>query len=628
MLRSLFRGGRTYPLFALLALVGLLSVFASACGGEEKIVVETVVVEKTVPGEKVVETVIVEKIRVATPTPLPAELAPAPKNKVGVISFAIPAVRKGSGTNGTQSQNYRYGVTEAMFMTEVPNDVQGMLVESWKVNSDLTEITLYLRQGIQFHKGWGEFTAEDLAWNLNDTNASVNTESISWNAGDYSAMFGEAVAVDKWTVKLPVKAYDVRWTANQTNAEGQTMEIFSKTACDTNGIEWCKRNIIGTGPFEMVEYRDDERVVADALEEHWREVPQFQRFVVLDVPETSTRKAMLQTGEVDLAEVPIKDQIPLMGEGFRLSASNSWNETPVNYGGNFWETVNVQDGSPLEPWNTAPYEKDYPWIGAPDEWAADLKYTDTDNPAGMNDMEQARLVRHALAMAYDRDLINETLFGGLAYPYYINMFQTKEQGQPLFQDKWVIPYDPAKSEELLDQAGFPKGAGGIRFEHNFTVRDDVPDWAELVDAIAGFWDKIGVKTTSSRVAYAVFRPTVVDRSNKDIYIQSCRHNRGLPWDWPRGAQNTTMTRGGFGCGVEIPFIVETFAAVNAEPDLQKRIELNNGLADNMLYWMPSSGIVAIPNNVVYNPRSIASWEQRDGFEATWQSPERIVPAVR
>ncbi|MBM3957631.1 MAG: hypothetical protein FJ313_06220, partial [Gemmatimonadetes bacterium] len=175
MLNAFLRSRRVRLGGTLLVLAGFVGVFAAACAAEkivetvvverqvpvevEKKVVETVVVEREVAGEKVVETVVVEKpveiekkvvetvvvekevketvvverVRVATPTPAPAELAPAPKNKVGIISIAIPAVRKGSGTNGTQSMNYRFGVTEAMFMTEVPNQVKPMLVESWEV---------------------------------------------------------------------------------------------------------------------------------------------------------------------------------------------------------------------------------------------------------------------------------------------------------------------------------------------------------------------------------------------------------------------------------------------------------------------------------------------------------------
>ena len=42
------------------------------------------------------------------------------------------------------------------------------LAESWEVSPDQTSITFKIRQGVPFHKGWGEVTAEDVAWSFNN----------------------------------------------------------------------------------------------------------------------------------------------------------------------------------------------------------------------------------------------------------------------------------------------------------------------------------------------------------------------------------------------------------------------------------------------------------------------------
>jgi peptide/nickel transport system substrate-binding protein len=36
------------------------------------------------------------------------------------------------------------------------------LAEKWEANADMTEWTLYLRKGVPFHFGYGEFTARDV----------------------------------------------------------------------------------------------------------------------------------------------------------------------------------------------------------------------------------------------------------------------------------------------------------------------------------------------------------------------------------------------------------------------------------------------------------------------------------
>jgi len=658
---------RLGPIGLLMAMVAIIAL--TACGSSDP-VIQTVIVEKKVTvvetviikekgdtivvtekGDTVVETVIVkekgdtivvtekgdtvvvetEKLItvVATPTPLPISKAPAPGSKIGSLTLVGGGGTAGkkAGTNGTQAILWRKGVTEGPFMLEVPKTVRGMVVDTWTVSPDTTKITLKIRKGIQFHKGWGELTAEDFVWNINDTNAATNVESIHVAAGDIGAMLGAnpAVAVDENTVVLTVQQFDVRWAANQFNVAAQTPQMFSKTACETNGAAWCGDNIIGTGPFEVVEWRDDDRLVLSAVQNHWRKTPEFSQLVFLEVPEDATRKAMMLTGEADLADVSIKTQSELRAEGLQVAWTRGGRGIAVQFGGNYWDTENRLDGVPLTPWTTAPYAVDNPWAGAPAEWNSDLVYTDDDNPAGMDDMEQARLVRHALNMAIDRDLINEVLFDGLVSPFYMGMFLPT---QSRWQDKWNVTYDPAKAEELLDQAGFPRGSDGIRFEAPLTARSKKDDFTKIADAVAGFWEDIGVRTTVNKLNYTLFRPTLVDRTASDIFIAGCRHNNLLPWDWPRGLENTSFTRGGFSCYKELPEVARTFSLVNSEPDYEKRIELNDALAEYYAHWMPEGGTILNPANIVYNPRSVESWDMPDTISPLFQAPEYIVPASR
>ena len=639
---------RRFALWAVASLGAAVAVAAAACGGDEapaatpviiketviveKSVIQTVVVEKpiaqTVIVEKpVIQTVVVEKqgqtitkieerIVVATPTPAPASASlPSPKNKVGELSFALVSVGKGVGVNSAGSSNYRFGITESPFMTLYPGQVAGMLVESWSRSSDGNTLTIKTRKGVKFHQNYGEMTAADFAWNMNDVNANVTKGSISFNAGDYAALFKEAKAIDGVTVEVPINSWDVTWAANQLNNQGQTMEVFSKAAYDKNGRDWAIKNIIGTGPAELVEYRDNQRVIAKAVQSHWRKTPEWTQMTYLEIPEAAIRKAAVVTGEVDMGELTAPDQSDLAAKGFSLIPANAAKAQVVIFGGNYWEDFSARDGSPLEPWKLGGFKTDLPWVGNP--WGTKVPYTDTNNPAGIDDMEQARLVRWAMAMAYDRDTIVKQVFAGQAVAGYISMFETV---LPEWNDKWKVPYDPKKAEEYLDKAGYPKGkdgyradVNGVKFEISFRTFPGFPP--EMLQAIAGYWDKIGIKTEAQMMDYAIFRPTVVDRSNSLVYIQGCRHHNTLPWDWPRAPQNTSLTRGGFGCGIEMPWIADGFKAANNEADAQKRIEINNKMADNMYNWMPQAGIVTVPQFVTANPKSIAKWEMRDGFES-------------
>jgi hypothetical protein len=65
----------------------------------------------------------------------------------------------------------------------------------------------------------------------------------------------------------------------------------------------------------------------------------------------------------------------------------------------------------------------------------------------------------------------------------------------------------------------------------------------------------------------------------------------------------------------MPWIAEGFKKANAEADIKKRIEINNEMADRMFNWMPQAGIVTVPQFVTVNPKAIAKWQMRDGFES-------------
>ena len=129
--------------------------------GKTVTVVETVVVEKPVTViEKVVETVVVEKpitqtitkveerviVHTATPIPAVKDDVPAPRGRPGTITFAMLDVGKGTGINSAQSSNYRWGITEAPFMTVFPGDVQGMVIGGWERSEGRFE-TVPHRQG-------------------------------------------------------------------------------------------------------------------------------------------------------------------------------------------------------------------------------------------------------------------------------------------------------------------------------------------------------------------------------------------------------------------------------------------------------------------------------------------------
>ncbi|OIP98827.1 MAG: ABC transporter substrate-binding protein [Zetaproteobacteria bacterium CG2_30_46_52] len=112
---------------------------------------------------------------------------------------------------------------------------------------------------------------------------------------------------------------------------------------------------------------------------------------------------------------------------------------------------------------------------------------------------QNQQVRRALALSLDRDLLKKALFG-----------DSPTLGESILTPKhWAattLPttsFDSKKAEQLLDLAGFPRDANGIRFSINYRTSTN-PTRLRLVTAIADSWQKIGVDVSIESLEWGGF----------------------------------------------------------------------------------------------------------------------------
>ncbi|MFW6195292.1 MAG: ABC transporter substrate-binding protein [Chloroflexota bacterium] len=579
----------------------------------------------------------------ATPTPTPGSDAdlPQPDNSPGNITYVQDEIPPGVGRGASQAPvellNY-IGAGEAPFSRTEDELVAPMLATDWELEEDLSGGTLTIREGVEFHRDFGELTAEDVAWSVNDANGGTTPDSIHGQAGDFAALFGDNPweAVDETTVQFTFQQFDPRWNSNFLNEAAQALTIFSKRAFDEEGEDFVRDNIIATGPYVVQEWSEDDRAVLEPVPyDHWRVNPEVSRLEILAAPEGSSRVAMLETGEADGGQVTVLQSPDLTEAGFRTASTGQASQMGVFFSGNLWEEEHAITGEELD--NSGAYVHDLPWVGNPfepndgnnpDDMACDgtgyPEILDIENSCG--DMEQARLVRQALAYAIDRDLINEALLNDMGGPVYVNYFSPDNSR---WDDEWNFEYDPERAEELLDEAGYPED-GGTRFQMPFYRQGLAVNLLdELQDAISGFWTDIGIDTELIKVDYSVFRPGVVGRTNTVPWVTACDEgNSTIPWDWPKGLVMTSMTRGGFSCGFESPFIAEKWQEAAAEPDVQARNEINDEVVQYLHDWALNPGVVQVPNFATYNPNSIEEWPMNPAIFTGVNDFESIVPAER
>jgi len=152
-------------------------------------------------------------------------------------------------------------VSEGLVTINIDKQVEGSLAESWSISEDFRTWTFKLRQGVQFHKGYGEMTAADVIYSYRDGWAE---NPIHARTPDFIAFWtpegGSVTEVDRYTVAVdtgePVSELVVleNWMAKAPS--GPSNWVVSKDQSEEIGMEAANRDIAGTGPWSMEEHRE------------------------------------------------------------------------------------------------------------------------------------------------------------------------------------------------------------------------------------------------------------------------------------------------------------------------------------------------------------------------------------
>ncbi len=576
--------------FSLLFLMGLFLTLGTilACGSADE------------PADTAAPAAPAAAAATSVPAPVVADKAPPEVTTApaGKLTIATRNLRSGAGTPmfctaGCAETVYLSGVNETLTGVEAgpggPLDPRNIpqLAESWEIAPDLSYMDFKMRKGVPFHSSngvdYGDMRPEDVAFSYNNANAARNPDSIHGQAGDFAPFIAEVEALDDQTVRMN---FTLMYSAMPLRYIGpfyQSAAIVSKKAFDDLGEDGMREVFTGTGPFKFVEWRKSEIIVIEAVPDHWRKTASVKDVDIRDIPEASTRVAMLETGEAAIGtDIPFKDVLRLQKEGFNLNRDNGYSqEISIFMAGNYWSTEHPQKGTTLE----RP-KVDKPWIGF---------FGDPES------MERARKVRQALAMAYDRNAINDSILEGLGEPNYLNQISVKQDG---WKEKWEIPFDPEGARKLLAEAGYEGGG----FEVDMWIGPGGTR-VELGEAVAGFWLKeLNVTTALDRITYTKYRPGLVQRTTSTFFMSGGDEGKtGFPVHWPKGMQGSAITDGGWGPGFEDPFYSQHFFKMNAEPDADKRMAMTEEYFDHVFEEMLQPCVIENPYHPMFNPKLVAEW---------------------
>jgi peptide/nickel transport system substrate-binding protein len=350
-------------------------------------------------------------------------------------------------------------VYDAMYLLQLDGTFKLVLAESMNVSDDGLVYTYKIRDDVKFHDGQ-PLTAEDVVFSYN---LYQTTEDYPW-MGDYTAYFETVEATDNNEVVITLSE-----AIPNIDAQLVFLYVLPKHVWESqSGSEYDNVTAVGSGPFKMVEYKQNEFVHLAANEEYFAGAPKVDEVIFQTFENQDALVQAIKTGQVDLiTEMP-------------NTAVAGLKEDP---------NIEVVSGAPFSPGVTdIIFNQVTPENCPPDDGLC------TGHPALLD-----RNVRLALAHATDKQKIIDVILLGLGTP-----------GTTLLPDGlgfWYnsniqdYAYDVAAANQILDDAGYldsdsdgvremPDGSQPLTFRLNWPSDSiDAPRTAELLSEM---WGEIGV----------------------------------------------------------------------------------------------------------------------------------------
>jgi peptide/nickel transport system substrate-binding protein len=253
--------------------------------------------------------------------------------------------------------------------------------------------------------------------------------------------------LDDYTVRVAFKAPSPTIERDFAAHYSYSGYILPKKYIEEKGEDYFSAHPIGSGPYQISDIKQDVSITFKAVPNHWRIQPDFETLILRNVPDNSTRVAMLKGGQVDLIQLS-------------------------------FDNLEELSANPKVHFLRIPFER-MSTIIIQGAWQDD------------GEAVQNLKVRQALDYAINREEISKEFFSGYAKPE--KYWKVSEAGE-IWDTAWdneATPYDPQKARELLAEAGYPDA-----FKYpavRVYTQTERAYQVKLTELIASYWEAVGIK---------------------------------------------------------------------------------------------------------------------------------------
>jgi peptide/nickel transport system substrate-binding protein len=449
------------------------------------------------------------------------------------------------------------------------------------VSKDGKSITWKLKKNVQWHDG-KPFTADDVVFTAA---YAADPATSAYTAGSYKDI--KVTKVDSHTVKVEYQKPSPFWADPFVSAAGMIIpkHIFESFKGAKSREAPANLKPVGTGPYKFVDFKPGD-MLRGAINTNYHEAnrPYFDTIEMKGGGDAvSAARAVLQTGEYDYAwNLQVEDELLL-----RLEQGGK-GKTSIVPGGNIeFIQLNMAD-----PWTETDGERSHPKSKHPilSEFA----------------------VRQAISLCIDRDGVQKFIYGrtGIATANFLN------NPQRFVSKNTKYEFNPDKAAQVLEAAGWKKGADGIREKggkklklvFQTSINGPRQKTQQIIKQAA---QKAGIDMELKAVPASVYFSS--DPANPDTYtklfVDMQMFTTTMPQPDPEVFMNQYLTDqfatkankwlGRNSTRYSNPEYDKAYLAAQSEMDPVKRAALFVRMND-----MPVNDIAIIP--VVYRPRTSAA----------------------
>ena len=401
---------------------------------------------------------------------------------------------------------------EPLISYQKDGKLEPALAESWTISDDGKVYTFKLRQGVKFSDGT-PFNAEIVKKNFDAVMKNKATHSWLGIVG----VLDKTEVVDDHTFRMTLTEpyYPVLQDLSVVRPFRFLGEAGFPDDGDTSkGI----KEPVGTGPWMLAEYKQDEYAVFKRNPNYWGTAPKVDQITVKIIPDAETRVLAFEKGDLDL----------IFGEGMiSLDAFQQLRDND-KYVSQLSDPVGTRD-----------------------------LLLNSSNPK-LSDLR----VRMALQQGFNKKAMVEGITLGLEEPADTALSKNYPYTNV---DLKPIEYNVEQSKALLDEAGWKMPANGsvrekdgqqLEFEMIFDKTD--PIQKAMAETIQAEWSELGVKVNLTGLELTV-QIKRLKANDFDLYFW---YNYGAPYD-PHSFINVVASPG-FG-------ISETLSALPMKKELDEQV---------------------------------------------------------